>query len=230
MRNKQAKKIEVPHPKRHDVLASAVVLSWKRPWNIPVIAATLRAQTWIDDIVIWDNSGYWGSELEHAIWTQAFRLNVVWPGTNESCYGRFRAAVQSAKHDWIATQDDDCIVKNWHVIWENRADGRITANMHPERDGHVYEYPYGHGFDVWLGWGSVFQRQLIDLQKLEKYPRDADRVFAIMQASRHVSVYAQTLNLPGFDAPWAMHKEAEQEQLTHTARMHGKELALQKQR
>jgi hypothetical protein len=188
-----------------------VLLNWKRPENIPRIIESLGSQPFVDDCVIWDNSG----DLP-AVWTPAppwSETLVVRSSENVCCYGRY-VATMLARHDWIVTQDDDYLVNNWPELWEKALEQPdvITANMHlNERHGDVVSY--GQGWDIMVGWGGVFHREhcrLLDAYRAmygidEILLREADRIFAVLFGREHQAVQQQVTALPGAAGPESMH-------------------------
>ena len=98
--------------------ATAVLLNYERPENLPKIIMSLPLQEFINEVIIWDNSGdklelmkQYGSEfsrLSHSVdW-------ITIKGSKENLFtaARFEAA-KMAKNEIIVTQDDDVIVNNW---------------------------------------------------------------------------------------------------------------------
>ncbi len=192
--------------------ATAVLLNWQRPKNMPKIIESLQAQPFIDDIVVWDNS--LSLDVAYLPVTPWEGTIVVSSSENVCCYGRY-AATMLAKHDWIVTQDDDYLVNNWPELWElaQEQPDVITANMHlNEKDGGII--PYGSGWDIMVGWGSVFRREhcrLLDAYRAmygidEILMREADRIFAVLFGREHQAVQQQVTGLPGVDGPMSMHK------------------------
>ncbi len=204
--------------------ATAVVVNWRRPRNIPRIVESLLAQPFVAEVIVWDNSG----DLPHPR-PQDNRVRVI-PSKNVKLWGRF-LAIKEAKHPWIVTQDDDYIVHNWAELWETaRANpGVITGNMHlNERGGGLI--PCGDGWDIMLGWGSVFRKELPERplrRYLDRYGvddvlrRDADRYFAVALGRRHVALQARVESLPGVSGSMALHLEPRQNRRTKEARERG---------
>jgi len=220
-----------------DPKVTAVLLNWRRPDNVPVILERLAEQPFVDTVVIWDNArSAWQDNI--GWWRQEPYTFVITADRNDGPWGRFLAiGLSMSDNEWIITQDDDCQVNNWPELYREALahPDAITANMHRNEDdthdGLIYVD--GKCWDVWLGWGSMFRRDLIgDIFKRyvakwgedECLLRDADRVFAVAQGKRHHAIQARTENLPGIDGPMAIHKDG-RKHLTRLARRRGVELA-----
>ena len=116
-----------------------------------------------DDVVVWDNS-------------KRQDLKV---------YGRYRAAVELAKHDVIYVQDDDCLVDVLRFASAFRR-GSVLCNM-PEQKRPEYPGPV-----QLVGWGGMFEREAmyaLDLY-LKHFPKDdlflreCDRVLTGLNKTR----------------------------------------------
>jgi len=218
---------------------TAVLLNWRRPDNIPLILERLAEQPFVDEIVLWNNDDSICEHKDHSDWfwaTGDVRLRLLFRFANLGTWARFLAC-REASCDWIITQDDDCLCDNWPELYREALahPDAITANMHRNEDdthdGLIYVD--GKCWDVWLGWGSMFRRELIG-DIFERYVakwgedecllRDADRVFAVALGRRHHAIQARTENLPGIDGPMAIHKDG-RKHLTWLARRRGVQLA-----
>ncbi len=223
------------------IKASAVVVNYMRPDNIPLILDSLQKLDWVDEIIVWDNSP--PLKTEHS---PDEGIVGLWPKRdwkhskvglmdehprNEMLYGRFRAAME-AKNDWIITQDDDYIVRNWERI-------RASAISHPEQITACMFYeppqykkqmiPCGEGcWDIMLGWGSMFRKELI-APVMERYIRrwgiddvllrDADRVFTTSQRREHNMLEQDVQALPGVTGDMSMHLDRSHKCISKMARM-----------
>jgi len=222
-----------------DPLVTAVLLNWRRPDNIRPIVESLHDQPFVDDVVIWDNAE-WDDERERS-WLMP-RTTVVRTGRNIGCLGRFVAAGYHAFHEWVITQDDDVLIHNWGEIYKQALAHTdvITGNMHLNEDASHGGLIYVDGtcWDIWLGYGSMFRRDLIgDLfgryasrwGEDDVLRRDADRVFATSLGRRHHAIQAHMTNLPGIDGPMAIHKDG-RTYMTKLARERAVELFKEGQR
>lgn len=220
---------------------TAVLLNWRRPDNIPVIVDRLAHLPFVVQVVVWDNSN---------------STSECWPayvvrspdGRNWGVYARFVVASATAT-EWIITQDDDCQVNNWPEIYEAALahPDVITSNTHMNEDDR-----YGGtipvrspkppkrtiGWDVYIGWGSMFRKALIG-DIFERYiarwgeddclRRDADRIFCVAQGTKPHTLQARTENLPGIDGPMAIHKDGRAD-LTQLARRRAAEMVTESRR
>ncbi len=159
---------------------AAVILNWKRPWNLPEIIHSLQTYKFIKEIIVFDNSGK--LELEGPTLNAPI---VIQSQTNVCTYGRFLAA-QQASHDVIYTQDDDVVVHNVKALYERfmRHQKQITAGL----SGGHYAIEAGKKPFLQLGWGAFFLKEWIN--SLDKYIREygednvlhrkADRIFTAL--------------------------------------------------
>ena len=106
-----------------------------------------------------------------------------------SPFNRYVAAAR-AKHDWIYTQDDDCITDIQPLI-DAYEPGLI---VHAMTEAHAAQYP---GRITLVGFGALFHRRLI--QVLEGWEQDwlffreADRVFTALNTCKTVFPRIQIL-------------------------------------
>lgn len=179
---------------------SAVLLNWKRPWNIPLIVERLRTVPEINNIAIWDNSGSCPAIDDDRV----YRFDIHdRDGVKRNCvtYGRFILGDRCT--DWIYTQDDDILVNNIPEILAHSESNpnHITAAL---TSGH-YNHEAGKASHVQLGWGSLFRRDWIKpafQPWLDTYGennllyRKADRIFAMMIGKeRHNPIHADVERL-----------------------------------
>jgi hypothetical protein len=80
---------------------AAMVLSWKRPDNIPIVIDGLKRQGWIDDIIIWHNSPS-NVRIDGCI-------NIV-SDINFGCMIRHHMAAMFSEYDYFAFSDDDLVL------------------------------------------------------------------------------------------------------------------------
>ncbi len=173
---------------------SAVLLNWRRPYNLPKIVESLRTTKLFSETIIWDNSG----TLEPIDGTTIIRSE-----RNLGTYGR-RLAAHHAKNDVVYAQDDDHVVENIPEIlaaFMSRPDCIAAALNKPH-------YKVEAGKKPWLqiGWGSFQRREWFDNVKpyidcygvddllLSKY----DRVYTVMHA-KHNPIVAKFRRLQGPD-------------------------------
>lgn len=159
---------------------TACLLSYRRPYHIPVIAESLRAVAEIDEIVCWCNVDEPTPEIE------ACCDRVFHSETNRYVYGRYLAA-REARNQICVTIDDDVIADNFsELISRHYLSGNIVANLADDRSSRHWtvwqrrDRPW-----VEMGFGSAFCRDMVHV--LEEWPYDAnirdrkaDKILSIM--------------------------------------------------
>ena len=206
-----------------DANASVVVLSYARPRNIPIIVAGLFDLPFVVEVVVW-HQGPESLKLEpHP------KLDVVHAPTNYFTYGRF-LAIRQCKADTILTVDDDYAPRNWTALYKahRRQPEVVTAGL---KRGHFNANPncrWGTCHEVLLGFGSTFQRRLVE-PTLARYTaeyghdevlhRKADRLFTILLNRHHQILAMDAEELPGHsDDRIALWKRKDHGRLTLEAR------------
>ncbi len=108
-------------------------VSWVCPTrgdvNMEPILATIPEGA---EVVLWDNS----VEEDHGV------------------YGRYMA-IHRATRPVIITQDDDCLVRNWHELLERYEPGTVVGNMRNDPPRLRF-----YRDTTMLGWGAIFDREL----------------------------------------------------------------------
>lgn len=165
---------------------TAVLITYKRQYNIPRIVEHLLSRPYIDEIIIHDNS----------------------KDENTQCYARYEAAYQ-AKNDIIYVQDDDCIVQGIDDVYAEflAHQDRVVCGLTTEAVDEYREKDF-----CLVGWGTFFRKaRLTALHKyLDHYPddylfqREADRIFTALQKEPHRVVDAETVHLTGHNDASAM--------------------------
>lgn len=196
-----------------------VIPTYRRRENLVALVRHAASTRMFGEIVVWNNDHEEEFKPHEKAWQfgKAHAVNSPW---NVGPYGRFIAA-RKAAFDTICTQDDDYIVNNWPVLLDHyRAIGsnELVANVFYERrNGKVAETAQikcSRGYDIMLGWGSVFDRRWIDAAfkpYLDAhgcdplFVRKADRIFSIMLAREHVEAQADVTPLAGANEPPALH-------------------------
>lgn len=162
----------------------AVVLNWRRPWNIEPIVSRLQAEPLISEVLVWDNAGP-TSELRHT-------ATHVYGGARNICtLARFKAAA-TTDADLIFTQDDDYLVNNVAELIRlaQEKPDTIVAGLSP---GHLKIEGNGQAAYLNLGWGSCFPRAAISVLddwvraygEDELLERKADRIFTVLHGVHH---------------------------------------------
>lgn len=129
---------------------SAVLLNWKRPWNIPVIAQELSKYEFVREIIIWNNGGALDAK---SIGTE--KAVVIDSTENMGTYGRYLGA-KRALTSILYTQDDDVLVHSVGDMYDRfikNNDDRITAGL---AERHFLMEAHRK---PWLltGWGAFFR-------------------------------------------------------------------------
>lgn len=227
-------------------MATAVVVNYMRPDNIPLILDSLVALPWVDEVIVWDNSPPNGQSIEDGL--KCYYIDdtaVVWTNNrprNEMLHGRFLAA-QQATNDWIITQDDDYIVRNWEAIRETALanPGMITGSMFfdsPHNEKQLISCGDGC-WDIMLGWGSMFRKELIGpvfKQYIQRWGiddvllRDADRVFAVGQGAEHICIEQDVQPLDGISGEMSMHRDRSHKCISKMARSRAVEMVRERRK
>ena len=174
--------------------ATAVILSWKRQHNLPVIIKNLLEQEFIDEIIVVDNS----------------------KGENRKTLARYEAA-KRARNDLIYFQDDDCIVHGIKTLYEAFlshpeaiAHGATPELMRVEHKNH-----HSSAHMAMAGWGSFFKKEWIDFSPYtdvygedDCLIREADRIFSMLLNRKHTTELINIEHLRGFDGAESMASES----------------------
>lgn len=190
----------------HPSKSTFIVLNWKRPWNIPVIARN-AIDYGFGQVVVWDNSGDI-TELEKWILRDNTldRIRVLSSQSgNQYTMGRYFCAQEAAKFDTIAVCDDDYLVtkKGWDHLF-TMWDGQSIIAQLPRRNNQ-YEAARSTPY-VNLGYGALFDRtwappafhaidQYTDQEEQDTIIRKADRAFTTMHSKRRIIVAREPQDL-----------------------------------
>lgn len=165
-------------------MVTAVLLTWKRQENIPLIIENLLKYPFISEIIIQDNS----------------------KTDNIKCYARYTA---KPRNEIIYTQDDDCIVHNIQGIYDKFIEDKTRIAYSGEL-GYEDKIPatiYGKQQCALLGWGSIFKSEWVDVLnkyvriygKDECFYRESDRIFSMLLNKIHNFVPGGVSHLIGKD-------------------------------
>ena len=154
---------------------TACLITWKRQQNLPKIIASLTECSFIDEIIIRDNS----------------------KSDNIINYARYESAMK-AKNEIIYVQDDDYIIHNIEDIYNT-----FIKDPHRIANGGIDEYLrvvpdniYGETQMAIVGWGSMFKNHWFQkplLQYTNVYGKDycfyreTDRIFSML-FNRHCNM------------------------------------------
>ncbi len=199
---------------------SACILTWKRHENAKLIVRSLLQKSYIREILVWNNNPDRPFEMEGR------RIRVVNAEQNDICFARFMAA-RVANHEFIYTQDDDCLVRNIDELYDEfcRDESRI---VHGLKLGHLIrenERIFGRAHMALLGWGAFFKKEWTSV--FDSYTRrfghdrvlfrEADRIFSMLQHRPHHAILARVSDLPGFEDEDALSVEASHKTLVGSA-------------
>lgn len=190
---------------------TAVLLNWKRPWNLPRIVDLFASVPEINQVIVYDNSGLLGEHAPPVTLRVGVELCIRNALSNACTYGRFLSSIHTADNDWIYTQDDDILVNNIPEIIAHREShpNHITAAL---TDGH-FKHEAGKAEHLQLGWGSIFRRGWIKpafqpwldtYGENELLHRKADRIFTMMIGKeRHNPILADVERLKDPDGKFS---------------------------
>lgn len=204
----------------HQSKATFIVLNWRRPWNIPVIARN-AIDYGFGQVIVWDNSDNF-PELEHWIVSSKSidRVRVLSSQSgNQYTMGRYFCAQEVADFDTIAVCDDDYVVtpKGWDhlfAMWDGQS---IIAQL--PRWNNQYEAARNTPY-VNLGYGALFDRtwappafhavdQYTDQEEQQTIIRKADRAFTTMHSKRKIIVAREPQDLIRLKNPDGSYSETD---------------------
>ena len=183
-----------PTPVASRPLVSALLTNWQRPYNMPKIVKHLRQFPFVDDIVIWDNSGTCPKISDD-------RTTIVTPPENVLGWGHYAAAAVT-KHELQYVQDDDHLLHNWLQVYDEflqRGD-HIVAALKPYKMANESRGP-----SLLLGWGGFYERSWLAVISawLRELPgeskllhREFDRIFTTLHG-RVVGMAGEITDLVG---------------------------------
>jgi hypothetical protein len=184
---------------------SAVVLSWKRPHNIPIIVEALHAIPHIREIIVWNN--------DPEVTVDAPGALVFNAPKNYGCFPRYCVAPLAA-YDNLWFQDDDiCVHADQFELVRRRYvedGGRIYGfrGRVIENGRYVMADVYGE-VDIVIGQTMMFHRSLLSavfrvIGKLPPIVED-DIAFCLSVGRKHYAVHAGTLHNLGMEDAVALH-------------------------
>lgn len=196
--------------------ATGVVLSHSRISNIPIVVTSMLAQSFIDEVIVWDNNP--SQRFNPPKWmSYTGRVEVIQSEENIYTLGRFRAAAK-AKNEIIVTCDDDYLVMYWSQLWQAYWDHQGRPR------GVLVSAMPSMGFTMaLLGWGSVFDRSWAQkaLDRYEKkygqdeiYIKKADRIFTLQHQGQHIEI-VNPVPLPGHNTKVALYRNHSHNALNH---------------
>lgn len=170
---------------------TACLISWKRPQNIHKIIDSLMQWSFINEIIVRDNSK---------------SKNII-------NFGRYTSA-KKAKNRIIFTQDDDCVVENLDEVYEKFISDP-TCISHSGIQGYadvLKDNIYGDAQMAMAGWGSFFKKEWIPVldKYVERYGKDecfyreTDRIFSMLLNKHHNFTLGKITMLDGVTGPEAL--------------------------
>jgi len=168
----------------HHRMVTAVLITWKRQYNLPQIIENLLSYPFIDEIIIKDNSKY---------------RNII-------NYGRYTSG-RRAKNKIIYTQDDDCIVHNIAGIYSKFMENpnKVVYSGVEGYEDKIKDNIFDGQQMCMAGWGMMFNKEWIDKLDLyikkfgkdECFYRETDRIFSMLQMKPHTFVPGGVTDLKG---------------------------------
>ncbi|MFT3673647.1 hypothetical protein [Aestuariivirga sp.] len=178
---------------------TAVLLSWKRPNNIPLIVGQLEATGIVSEILVWNNNP--DLMLRHP------SIIAVNSSHNFKAYARLGLAMM-AKNDTIMFHDDDLLFRPEDIIALHRlqqaAPHRIHGFMGRNLKGGQYAREKAFGdVDIVLGQFMLFSKELLaqangDILRLTPFERGDDIALSLLSGGKHFCMDVPRKNLdPG---------------------------------
>ena len=182
------------------ILASAVILNWKRPLNLLAIVCTLLHYPFLTEIFVWNNNLNFSLQIEHFInYNEKFtpiqlrertkilmkKIRIMNSPNNIETLGRWVACSQ-AENDICYTQDDDfepCYLKSLYANLQsnpNIVHAVTLPSINLEQRRWMLWNPTInlHASFAWLGAGSFVPKQLAQkfLHQLSRYTLEAEQL------------------------------------------------------
>jgi hypothetical protein len=184
---------------------SAVVLSWKRPHNIPIIVEALHAIPHIREIIVWNN--------DPEVTVDAPGALVFNAPKNYGCFPRYCVAPLAA-YDNLWFQDDDICVHTdqfelvrRHYMEDRRRIYGLRGRM-VENGRYVAADVYGE-VDIVIGQTMMFHRSLLGavFRAVGKLPPivEDDIAFSLSVGRKHYAVNTGILHDLGMGDAVALH-------------------------
>tara|TARA_R110000824_G_scaffold526_4_gene3346 strand:+ start:6222 stop:7052 length:831 start_codon:yes stop_codon:yes gene_type:complete len=179
----------------HDV--SVVLVSYARPWNLPIICQSLVDYGFEDIHMVdnwqpsWESDGIrcrTDSSMLHTQFSPELLSKVKYIKARSNCKtaSRYLSLDKHVKHEVIATVDDDYVVtdKGWDHILEAWTGEKIVAQLPAEngqfrQSGKVPFINIGYGSLFKKSWANVVFSYLLNegLVSQEEFRRFGDRIF-----------------------------------------------------
>lgn len=189
---------------------SAVLLSWKRPQNLPVVIESLRAIRHIAEIVVWNNNP------EHKLVIDEPDVLVINAPKNYKCFARYCVAPLASHNDLWFQDDDVCLApEQFNLLLRHYLSNpaRIYGcrGRAIENGRYVAAERYGD-VDIIIGQTLMFHRSLLAglfgaVGKLPPIEED-DIAFSLSLGRKHRAVHVGKLRDLGMSDAAALHKQS----------------------
>lgn len=186
---------------------TAILLSWKRPQNIPRMVSELKRSPRISEILLWNNNPEINLELSG--------VKVINSPCNYYCFARY-CMVPLAENDVIWFQDDDLLIhpEQFETIYTEyaRDSSRIYGVEGRNIVNGLYSADRVYGeCEIVLGQAMLFHRSLLHLafKPLGYIPANVtedDIIFSLACEKLHFAVDVSPLETPGWDDDAALWK------------------------
>lgn len=189
---------------------SAILLSWRRAYNLPKIVEGLRQSPRIGEILVWNNDPETPLRLSDVV--------VVNSSQNLSCIAR-HCLIPAARYETVWFQDDDLLVtaRQLEAIYRVYADDPLQIYGAQGRNivNGLYSADTVYGdCDIVLGQTMLFHRTLARhtfaaLDASPPRPIEDDIVFSLACGRRHFAVNVEPIVDLGADDANALWRRAD---------------------
>ena len=195
-----------PAPEGSALRFSAVLLSWKRAHNLPLLVRELRQIPQIGEVLVWNNNPAQRLDLPGATVIEAPR--------NFTCLPRY-CLVPLARFDHIWFQDDDLLIRPRQFAALLAAYAKDPSRIYGCRGRNLREgkYVFADAYgevDIVLGQTMMFHRRLLReafaaLGELPPPTMDDDIAFSLSCRRRHLAVNVEPIEDLGMSDGAALH-------------------------
>ncbi len=186
---------------------TAILLSWRRPQNLPRLLDQLRASPLVSEILLWNNNP--------EITLDFPGVTVINSPRNYRCVARY-CLVPLARHETIWFQDDDVVIRPEQLAQIHAAYRREPTRIYGAAGRDLVEGLYSadlvHGeCDIVLGQTMLFHRSLLHhaFEPLGRVSQETvdDIVFSLACGRRHFAVDVGPLEMPGWNDEAALWRQ-----------------------
>ncbi|MHC4430364.1 MAG: hypothetical protein ACYS14_08165 [Planctomycetota bacterium] len=173
---------------------SAVLLSWRRPENLPQIVRELRKNPLIKEVLIWNNNPQIALESDEAI--------IINSAQNFLCVARY-CLVPLTKHPLIWFQDDDLLISAEQLDAIVSAYSMGTSRIYGCRGRNLIQGRYDPAIvygecDIILGQSMLFHKKLFyevapTFHAMDSIERGDDIAFSLLCRRKHFAVNVEPL-------------------------------------